>query len=169
MGRCALSTSLAAARRAVCARARACSSRGRSRWLRCSAHGARLCASWQVRAGEAAMGGDEIESGTVRAVHQSWAQAQGGGWQWACLTLGPRSVESHLRLNPVLELIELGGAVLRGDGVKEAPGRGRREVAAPRADRRRVRAVAGDGSGSVIAEASADLYQWFVRRERVAY
>ena len=44
MGRCALSTSLAAARRAVCARARACSSRGRSRWLRCSAHGACLCA-----------------------------------------------------------------------------------------------------------------------------
>ena len=63
VGRCALSTSLAAARRAVCARVRACSSRGRSRWLRCSAHGARLCASWQVRAGEAAMGGDEIESG----------------------------------------------------------------------------------------------------------
>ena len=77
MGRCALSTSLAAARRAVCARARACSSRGRSRWLRCSAHGARLCASWQVRTGEAAMGGDEIESGTVRAVPLAGGRSPG--------------------------------------------------------------------------------------------
>ena len=57
--------------------ARACSSRGRSRWLRCSAHGARLCASWQVRAGEAAMGGDEIESGTVRAVHLAGGRSPG--------------------------------------------------------------------------------------------
>ena len=72
VGWCALSTSLAAARRAVCARARACSSRVRA-LDGCGArlcHAAHTCASsaWQVHAGEAAMDGDEIEGGTVRAV-----------------------------------------------------------------------------------------------------